>query len=457
MKSERWAHDDSGAALILAIIIVAVIAVVMPVVLGFGDASLKTSTAVRAQATTRYAADGAAQAAIDNLRNSTYNNGPSQQCFKDATGLLTQPTLYLNGFYKTPPGTGTKSAAVTCGPDPAAPIRISCPVLRNCNRPGTAILTLGNIAGEDGIRVTTLNSTGLVVHGTVISNSNIDATNASSKLVADTPVYARTDSTGSCGNGRVIGIPLKCPDAADVNTLGVDPYIASPANWDYNASTTTVPVYRSLPTCTTQNSVIKFLPGYYDDAAGLSSMMSSSSHCKNSIFWFAPTSIPITGAYSTGVYYFDFHNTENPLLGGNDQWLVNNGYVVAGTPLGWNPAAASVTPPVQPPGPAGAWTMPGACVSPITSKTAVGVQFIFGGDSQLVVSGGNAEICGTYDPSQYNATNSKLPLAVYGLRTGHRNVSPETTTPTSRSISDGVLVSGKRPSPLPTPSSRHQM
>ncbi len=40
--------------------------------------------------------------------------------------------------------------------------------------------------------------------------------------------------------------------------------------------------------------------------------------------------------------------------------------------------------------------MPGACQNPIKTVNAQGVQFIFGGDSQLVIKSGDAEICGTY-------------------------------------------------------------
>jgi hypothetical protein len=151
-----------------------------------------------------------------------------------------------------------------------------------------------------------------------------------------------------------------------------------------------------MPACTTPGSVVTFQPGYYDDAAALSAMMAGNSACRRSTWWFKP-----------GVYYFDFHNggtDPTPILGGGDDvWTVNDGFLVAGTPTN---AAGSVI--ATPPVPA---VIPGSCDNPIHDANATGVQFIFGGDSQLVVKAGQAEICGTYNAS-------RPPVAVYGLTSG---------------------------------------
>ncbi|CRK54994.1 hypothetical protein [Alloactinosynnema sp. L-07] len=140
--------------------------------------------------------------------------------------------------------------------------------------------------------------------------------------------------------------------------------------------------------------MITFNPGYYDDAHALTDMMASSSPCRDSTWWFKP-----------GAYYFDFHNTTNPLLdsGGGNVWTIDNGTLVAGTPV--NGAGQVIA---SPPVPA---TIPGSCNNPIKDANAVGVQFVFGGDSQLVVKSGQAEICGTY-------STTRPPVAIYGLKSG---------------------------------------
>jgi hypothetical protein len=130
----------------------------------------------------------------------------------------------------------------------------------------------------------------------------------------------------------------------------------------------------------------------------LSGLMDGAGACKGSVWWFTP-----------GTYYFDFHNQNvakptaaNPLLNSTagDTWTMKDGQLLAGRPP--VDAAGNVVPPSQP------VTMPGACENPIKTTTAQGVQFIFGGDSQLAVKAGDIEICGTYH-------STRLPLAVYGV------------------------------------------
>ena len=75
--------------------------------------------------------------------------------------------MALNNF------AGADSAAVNCSADPAK-VLIQCPSLAQCNRPGTAILTLGRVAGEDGINITQPTGSNFNVHGVVFANSNID-------------------------------------------------------------------------------------------------------------------------------------------------------------------------------------------------------------------------------------------------------------------------------------------
>ncbi|TDU91679.1 hypothetical protein EV138_5290 [Kribbella voronezhensis] len=372
MKSRfTRAHREDGAALVLVLILVTVIALGLAALLTRSDTSIRETLGLRDQAAATYNADGALQASINNLRNSTYNDAAGQKCFGASN------TLQLNGFY------GADSAAVTCAADPKK-VLIQCPSLSQCNRPGNAILTLGKISGEDGVNIQQPTGSTFRVRGNVFSNSNINVVNGA--LNTNASVWART----AC-SGTIQSTPTKsCNYGSTPNVLGDDP--------NYAPAATDPPVHRNLPSCTAANSVVTFLPGTYDDVVGLNNMMQGNSSCKHSTWWFKP-----------GVYYFDFRNNgvnSNPLLpAGPDgnTWTVNDGQLVAGTPV--NAAGAVIA---SPPVPA---TIPGSCDNPIKNASAVGVQFIFGADSRFAVKAGEVEICGTYRVD-------KAPVAIYGLKSG---------------------------------------
>ncbi|MEV6872995.1 hypothetical protein [Amycolatopsis sp. NPDC051128] len=368
--------DDTGAALTLVLLLVTVVAVGLSALLSFADTSVRTTVNLRGQAASAYAADGALQAAVNQIRTSTFKGTAGEPCFG------TSDTLHL-------PDSGGGAAAVSCIADPAK-VLIQCPSLSQCNRPGNAILTLGT-GGEDGLNIQQPTGSSFKIHGTVYSNSNINVVNGS--LDTNTAVYARSGCSGTIRSTP----PPSCSYAG--SSLGADP--------GYAPALTSVPPLQKLPPCTKAGSLVTFQPGYYDDAVGLSAMMSSSSKCKDSTFWFKP-----------GAYYFDFHNAAAvrplSLLGGEDVWTIDNGYLVAGTPVD-DTGRIVATPSV----PA---KIPGACDNPIEDANAVGVQFVFGGDSRLAVKAGQAEICGTYSAT-------RPPVAVYGLTSGAESPVTATLTP----------------------------
>ncbi|HEU5109815.1 MAG TPA: hypothetical protein VFT95_14830 [Micromonosporaceae bacterium] len=380
----RMRRDDSGAALLLALVVVTVVAIGAAVLLTFVDTNIRTTVQLREQAADIYNADAAMDAAIDELRTNGADPALGDDCFGSDGDRFRLPT----GFY------GADTAVVECALDPdldEREVMIACDPLGDCNRPGSAILTLGRVAGEDGLNIQQPTGSSLRVHGGVFSNSNINVVNG--RLDTDTWVTAR----GACA-GSITSVPAaNCNIGTVTNRYGEDPLYAKDAS--------TVPTHRSLPACTTQRSVVTFQPGYYDDAVGLSAMMDGNSQCRKSTWWFTP-----------GVYYFDFRNSgtnRNPLLpSGTNVWEMEDadGAIVAGTPVDadGNELAA---PPVRSTAPGGS-IVPGACDSPINNSTAKGgVQFIFGGDSRFVIKKGEAEICGTY-------SRTKPPVAVYGLTSG---------------------------------------
>jgi hypothetical protein len=373
---DRVRRDDRGAALLLALIVITVVAVGVSVLLTFVDTSLRTTVKVREQAAATYGADGALKAAVNDIGTSARDPYAGDDCLPGGN-VWKLPAQFS--------GVDTATVKCTLDADPEqSEVRIECPSLSNCNRPGSAILTLGKIAGEDGINITQPTGSAFRVHGGIFSNSTINVVNG--RLDTDTWVNAR----GACAGAITSTPPASCNIGTATNRFGDDP--------NYQPDATVVPAHRSLPACTTARSVVAFEPGYYDDAVGLSAMMDGNSACKKSTWWFKP-----------GTYYFDFHNfgpNRNPLLpSGSNLWTLDDkdGSIVAGTPV--DAAGAATT---APPVPA---AIPGACDNPIHNAEAQGVQFIFGGDSRFAVKAGEAEICGTYSAT-------RPPVAVYGLTSG---------------------------------------
>jgi hypothetical protein len=376
--------EDRGAALLLALILITVIALVTAALLSFSDTSIRTTVALRAQGSSVYAADGAAQAAINAMRKGTFNNDSTQggKCF--GSGASASTTLPLPNFFPGTTGSAATSAIVSCVPDPAsAPSPYPVPVTVQ-NKPGAAILTLGSgIPGEDGVNINS-NAGAVKVHGGVFSNSTINTSPGLTNNANNSWVYARGACTGTI---TVTATSTKACNYATANTNGTDPGLLSPhqATYDPPAPPTTTP---ALPLCNPANpaAVKQFSPGLYRSAAALNNMTAqTSSKCSDSIWHFNP-----------GTYYFDFTDA------GSHQWMIGTGVLVGGTPS--NPLNIN-TPPAT----------PGSCISPLLSTTAQGVNFVFGGDSRMFVTGsgiqhsGRVEICGTYD------TNAS-PVAYYGLK-----------------------------------------
>jgi Tfp pilus assembly protein PilX len=397
--------DDSGAVLLLVLIIVTVVAVLVTSLLSFTYTSVRTTVAMREQQAAAATADGATQAAVNTLRLGTYNNATGTQCF-GATDTLVLPDLVPGTT-----GSPADSAAVRCTADPTTGANGTLVPITAANKPGNAVLTLSTNPAEDGINVKALSSAiPFNVHGGIVSNSNINVT--AGALQSTTDVFAHTGCTGTV--------------TAPVVNCGA----GTAADPGYLPETTTVPAYQPVPANTAANcpgKVVTFQPGYYDDAAALSDLMSGNGACKGSVWWFKP-----------GSYYFDFQNSSGAIPGvtGTDQWLVKDGQLVAGTPTN---SAGQVMTAAQLIAASKPLTVPGACESPIRSTTAVGVQFIFGGDSRLQVSGSaDAEICGSYHAD-------RPPVAVYGLTSG-------TATPTTASGATATAVTGTGfTSPAPTP------
>jgi hypothetical protein len=342
---------------------------VVGALLSYSATSLRGTKSTRAAMTRDYDVGGALQTAINQVRNTGYNNDTGQSCadlsFPRADG--TAVTVTCAGG----PGTGGASEGV---------------LITAANKPGQALLTLGTNVGELGIAQKSNNL--LRIQGKVFSNGAIDAGPGTFKDV-NAQVVARGTCSGTVISSDAQGNVIANNCSAPASLIPADPNYVQP---------TAGLVYRPLPSCDT-GSTVEFSPGYYDDAAGLSAMMDGNGPCKGKTFLFQAAA-----GGGVGIYYFDFHNGEGGgLPAGSRVWTIadQDAVVVGGTPRGWVP---DVSAPVIP------TTFPGSCVSPLTTTTSNGVEFVFGGDSRLFLNSGSAELCGQYSTAS--------PVAVYGAKTG---------------------------------------
>jgi hypothetical protein len=339
-------HDDRGATLVIALVIITTIALVIGALLPQATTSVASTVSLRAQTGRAYAGDGAAQAAINALRKGTFDNVAATQCF-GSTGTLTLPNYYpvISGN-----GSAQSSAAVTCTAEAGTGAQGGAVPITNSNKPGQAILTLGTSASEDGQNYGQSNKE-VLVHGAVTSDSNIDSSKADLTVTGGVPISAVGACTGSFS-----------PTCTKITTPVADPNYPAP---------TDPPVTATPPVCT-KNQVADFQPGVYTSAATFNNCNASWIHL------------------NPGTYYFNFTGS------GGNVWNIG-GTVVGGTLTATETNTAPAT--------------PGACVNPITSATAVGVQLVMAGLSQLNFGKGSAaEFCASYH-------QNTIPTVVYGLKT----------------------------------------
>lgn len=378
--SSRGLRDDSGAMLVVALIVITTVAVVTGAVLTHGWTNFRATATLRGVAGTAYAADTAAKVALNDLRlgadapgwvTPTFpglwsdwvytNNADGTGCF-GAVGTAPDNSLELAGLY---PRTGTQgtdsSARVECSVVPGTGIfgAGSGVVIDDpdpTNAFARALTTIGTSGAWQGMTLKPLgtgNAAPMPVRGGVASKSFIDVDNGA--LVTDGYVKAE----GNC-IGQIVSVPAKA-----CNQPGTVPVPTTPAS-----PLTAVPAYRDpadyAVTCA-------FQPGFYNNAAALSDAVNGCA----------------TARFASGAYYFDFVDEEH---GGENEWEIDT------TVIGGQPSSGT--------------TIPGRCLSPILNDPVAGVQFVFGGTSRVTLTdGAHVELCG---PSN----GGEAPMTVYQQTTG---------------------------------------
>jgi hypothetical protein len=280
------------------------------------------------------------------------------------------------------------------GSQPAATAACSVTTARGAGLPGTNEPGYAMWAGAGG--VSAANTGTLQVGGPVSSNATI----ASSGTV-DASGYT-VQATGACTGTITVS-------TASDKTCSSGVAYADPG---YPSQTVSLTTTNPAPTCSVLSGVVQFSPGMYTNATMLESPVYGT--CTPGYLYFKP-----------GVYYFDFDAAY-----GDSAWNVAaNQKVVGGQVKGWDPAVASS----RPPAPGGGGSK--ACKTEADGGTD-GVQFVFGGASQLNVTaaGATMELCA--DPTPTGTTQQ---VAIYGQTTG--------TTPTPLTVTREAtsLVAGSSP------------
>lgn len=385
-KSEQALREDSGAMLVLALIIITTVALVTGAVLSHGWTNLRTTVAMREVAGTSYAADAGAQVALNNLRLGAKapdwtlptfpgpqagssiaeqwkdwvytNNADGTGCF-GATGNTPRNSLTLKNVY---PQAGRQlndtSVYIKCDPVPGTGIFGSGGGVQVQDPSGTfaSALTVVGTGSLQGITLKPLGTVGQVpVRGGVGSKSYINIT--SGALVSDGAVRAE----GSC-SGVIISTPAaEC--GLSVGQVAVPPAPPSPLP--------AVPEYRD-PTLVTD---CHFPSGYYNNASTLSAAVNV-----------------CTTAYFSGDYYFDFLDAKRGV--GENIWNIKT-TVIGGEPTGL--------------------PIPGACRSPIGNVGVSGVRFVFGADSRVTLTNrAHVELCGPSNDGKPPLTLYQQPVTVNG-------------------------------------------
>jgi Tfp pilus assembly protein PilX len=376
--------SDSGATLIVALILITVVALVTGSVLFFAGSSVRTTVQLRNQASAQYQASNAMNAAIEKLRSAT--PGYDLGC---GNGAAT--TVLSNVPFPAVSTAPAGSYAVSCTLDTT---NTQSGFLTTPNAgPGTAMLALGG-----DITVTNKYKNGaLQVDGGVFASGQVNVTSQSGggpltnvwTRPAGAPSYTHSWVIGRTGAGSstsCTNVSATTPSMVQVNCAygttaadirGLDPGTLVPDGTTTYSQPTLPSAPAGIGACA--NNLLTVTPGYFT----------------------APPTIPACTVvhFAPGTYYFNFTGT----------WAVPAGYFIAGTLVsGFDPTKVSST------------NVGSQCIPPDLSGTAqTGVEFVFGPNAGMNTNssknpGTNIVICS----SPAAAGLGGPPVAIYGIKGG---------------------------------------
>ncbi len=310
-RAPARAASEAGAALVMALVFLLLFGATVPALLGLAGTSVRAATVSGEQANLLYAADAGVQVAIDGIRR-TPGWGIDG-------GICPNHTTTVNGV----------EMLVRCQPLPGSGL-LTGGVANPNNAPGWAVMSTSTT--EVGIQQ--LSNQTLRVGGGMASRTGVTVPAANAELRV---TRGDVRAVGACSGTIVVEQGVRsCNDPA------------TPVAPTYPAPITTLPARQPVPACAP--GTVTFQPGWYDDAAALTSLTAGA--CPGRLFRFNP-----------GIYYLDFRNA------GSHEWRVEDATstVVAGTPR----------------------TTGVGC----NENSLDGVRFVFGGDSRLHISSGSFYAC----------------------------------------------------------------
>ncbi len=298
---------DDGNALVVALVVLTTVGLAASSMLGLADVTLRANNkALRPARAQLFAGDGALDAAIRRIVNDE-----SIAKYGSADCGLNVPADSARGV---------PEVQVVCEPQSGSRVDVTVPASQ-AEFPSQSILTLGRRANwpgngdrllpynwnlvsgppssdpsygvEPGIlfRPSMLASASPVtIAGDLFSNSTITAEGGSvTDMTGD--IVAR----GACSDTvTTLSGTKTCSIGYADDGLGADPLYA------HRGQSEGFPALRTVPAQCTGATMQVFEPGFYNDAAALSSLFQSAS-CNSKDFWFKP-----------GLYYFDFRNSGSP-------------------------------------------------------------------------------------------------------------------------------------------------
>ena len=395
--------DDSGAMLLVALIVITSVSLVTGALLTHGGTNFRATTALEGVAGTSYTADTGAKVAINNLRLGATapgwvaptfpgswsdwvytDNADGTGCF-GAAGTAPKNNLELKNLYpKAGDQTADGSARVECSVVTGTGI-FGAGTGVGINDPdptdsfARALTTVGTSGAWQGMTLKPLgtgNTAAMPVRGGIASKSYINVTNGA--LVTDGYVKAE----GAC-TGTIVSDPPK-----ECNQPGSVPMPTAP-----DPPLTSVPDFKN-PNDYASSCV--FQPGFYNNGKALSDAVNGCA----------------TAKFASGKYYFDFRDEERGT--GQNVWNITK-TVIGGEYVGTS--------------------IPGACKSPILNDPIPGVQFVFGGTSRITVSDtARVELCG---PSN----GGEPPVTIYQEQSGSTGA-PITVAPASAGNADQLTGNG---------------
>lgn len=374
LRARFAASDDEGSVLILALLIILVGSLMLGTSLDFARAGLTVAPKARDLRNETTYLQGAADAAISNIRNSSSYGRVGTGC-----PSYTAPAPQ-SGFL----GATGKTFTVSCTPQTVTGAGA-------IDQPDFAIQTLGNATGEGINQIN--NGHTLVVDGGIYSRGVIAGGTGPNDGIEDNgSVYSEKTCVGVTSNDTT-GLHCNYAGPSGTDTFGADP--AYPPSITSNSDLSSLIGADSgaqaalgadpVPTCSSVKSpMIEFYEGYYSETP--EDLVNGVSSCQGD-------TNGTTYHFNPGRYYFNYGSVWNPsaskklkLLGGT----LTAGYS-GGDALG------------------------GAC-----NVTQPGVQIIFGGATQIVVNNKTQwEMCGP--TTAQNFADKPQHVVFYGLSSNANN------------------------------------